>query len=204
MTQSRWAQQWPVQGSTGTLYTVSIDHEGHWACGCRGWTMHMPRRDCKHIREVQGRASVQALLNTQAGATNPPPFTPPYTAPYASTYLPNGGVTPEIAWSNVQVTTFAYGVGAITHIEIPMPADEHMLWTIAYDLELAACLPLATIVETLGLPPGTSANTIRDHIETCGRKLYQAPRTIDATTTKIVPCGGNPAPEDWAQCYGTH
>ena len=156
----------------------------------------MPRKNCRHIREVLGRPSVQALLGTQSTPTYAPAFTP--------TYLPNGGILPELVYSNVQVTDFTYGGGAITHVEIPLPSDDHMLWTIAYDLELAACLPLATIIEVLGLPAGTSANTIRDRIVTCGRKFYQAPRNIDANSTRIEACGGNPAPEDWAQCYGTH
>lgn len=24
-----------------------------WRCSCRGWTMHTPRKDCKHIRHVK-------------------------------------------------------------------------------------------------------------------------------------------------------
>ena len=35
-------------------YMVSRESYGDvWSCSCRGWTMHMPRKDCKHIREVR-------------------------------------------------------------------------------------------------------------------------------------------------------
>lgn len=33
-------------------YSVTI-RRGQWECACRGWTMHVPRRDCKHIRRLK-------------------------------------------------------------------------------------------------------------------------------------------------------
>ena len=54
----KWAEQWVVPSSSGDgEYIVSKDRDGNYACGCRGWTGHYPRTDCKHIREVlAGRA----------------------------------------------------------------------------------------------------------------------------------------------------
>ena len=35
-------------------YIVSIESTtGEWQCACVGWTRHVPRRDCKHIRSVK-------------------------------------------------------------------------------------------------------------------------------------------------------
>lgn len=38
------------QSNPGKWYVVSEFDNGEWACGCIGWTRHMPRRDCQHIR----------------------------------------------------------------------------------------------------------------------------------------------------------
>lgn len=49
-----WIKKWYVPSSTsGTTYTVGVDENGAWACGCIGWTRHVPRRDCRHIKEVK-------------------------------------------------------------------------------------------------------------------------------------------------------
>lgn len=49
-----------------------FDNEGHseWACGCRGWTSHVPRRDCKHIIYAQSGGALtaeQAVVNKLLG-----------------------------------------------------------------------------------------------------------------------------------------
>lgn len=36
--------------SPDKTYTVTEYDNGEWACGCVGWTRHVPRKDCKHIR----------------------------------------------------------------------------------------------------------------------------------------------------------
>ncbi len=45
-------EQWKVKSDSrpeGWGYIVSKMDDGSWACGCVGWTRHVPRRDCKHI-----------------------------------------------------------------------------------------------------------------------------------------------------------
>lgn len=46
--------QFSVQSSSHAdrYYTISLTQAGEWQCSCRGWTMHVPRRDCRHIQEV--------------------------------------------------------------------------------------------------------------------------------------------------------
>lgn len=49
-----WAYRYGVCSDSGNDYVVSCDGaRDKWACGCRGWTMHTPRRDCKHITFVK-------------------------------------------------------------------------------------------------------------------------------------------------------
>lgn len=52
--------QWSVPNSAGTgSYTVSYRDGNHllsgngYLCSCVGWTSHVPRKDCKHIRFVR-------------------------------------------------------------------------------------------------------------------------------------------------------
>jgi hypothetical protein len=49
-----WDKQWTVPSSDGKReYVVSLDTaRGEWACSCKGWTTHVPRRDCKHIKQT--------------------------------------------------------------------------------------------------------------------------------------------------------
>jgi hypothetical protein len=49
----KWIEQWKVKGSTGNVYTVSLGHDGKYACSCPAWTRNMPRKNCKHILEVK-------------------------------------------------------------------------------------------------------------------------------------------------------
>lgn len=46
---------WKIESdsSPGKFYTVSKDADGGFACSCRGWTLHTPRRDCRHILYVR-------------------------------------------------------------------------------------------------------------------------------------------------------
>lgn len=49
----KWVDRWPVEGSTGNIYTVAKDDRGQYACSCLGWTRHIPRKDCRHIRYIR-------------------------------------------------------------------------------------------------------------------------------------------------------
>lgn len=45
-----YVKQWEVDSDTSnSTYIVSQLADGTFQCSCRGWTSHMPRRDCKHI-----------------------------------------------------------------------------------------------------------------------------------------------------------
>lgn len=55
-----WTRQWGYQGSAKEPYIVSkkknVDggtSPDGWACSCRGFTQHTPRKDCKHIINVK-------------------------------------------------------------------------------------------------------------------------------------------------------
>lgn len=67
MTTDKWVNRWYVPSSRGGgNHTVSQDKDGNWACSCIGWTRHMPRTDCKHIREVKeggGQSLSDAVLD---------------------------------------------------------------------------------------------------------------------------------------------
>ena len=46
--------QWSVESnSSDRQYTVSEMHTGEFQCSCMGWTRHMPRKDCTHIRQLK-------------------------------------------------------------------------------------------------------------------------------------------------------
>lgn len=42
-----------VTSDSGRKYTVVRTWADKWRCSCPGWTMHVPRKDCKHIRHVK-------------------------------------------------------------------------------------------------------------------------------------------------------
>lgn len=67
----KWVKQWVVPSSSGSGdYIVSMDKDGNYACGCRGWTSHVPRTDCRHIREVKaggGQSIADATIARLAG-----------------------------------------------------------------------------------------------------------------------------------------
>lgn len=43
-------------------YVVSRYSDGSWACGCIGWTRHVPRQDCKHIWWVKTHGAVRCEM----------------------------------------------------------------------------------------------------------------------------------------------
>ena len=57
-----YRKQWPVQGSAKDPYTVSVTVDGAWSCSCIGWTRHMPRSDCKHIKKIKAKEGLGAPL----------------------------------------------------------------------------------------------------------------------------------------------
>jgi hypothetical protein len=66
---SKWKERWAVPSdSQEGHYTVAVDVDGNFACGCLGWTRHMPRTDCKHIKEVRflikGQSSTALTMQT--------------------------------------------------------------------------------------------------------------------------------------------
>jgi hypothetical protein len=65
---NRWKHKWAAPSSSSNDYYIVAEPEDptetnsskdefgrgpSLACGCLGWTRHMPRTDCKHIREVR-------------------------------------------------------------------------------------------------------------------------------------------------------
>ena len=47
----QWVQRFNIESTSrkGKFYTVAVKQDGTWACSCKAWTMHTPRRACKHI-----------------------------------------------------------------------------------------------------------------------------------------------------------
>ena len=52
---ANWIAKWEVQGSAKKPYVVSFSDEGGWGCSCVGWTRHIPRKDCKHIKKIKAQ-----------------------------------------------------------------------------------------------------------------------------------------------------
>lgn len=46
-----WVKKWEVEGSTGNIYTVSIDKNNNYGCSCPVWKFR--RQECKHIAQVK-------------------------------------------------------------------------------------------------------------------------------------------------------
>jgi hypothetical protein len=44
-------------------YVISVQESGEYACSCMGWTRHVPRKECRHIRDY--RYSRPAAVTTQ-------------------------------------------------------------------------------------------------------------------------------------------
>lgn len=51
----KWSRLYAVESSSrpGMIYYVGRSDHEEWACSCPAWIYHTPRRDCKHIRDVQ-------------------------------------------------------------------------------------------------------------------------------------------------------
>jgi len=71
MRNDKWVDRWTVESSSGGgSYIIGRDAQGNWGCSCRGWTSHVPRRDCKHIIDVKGgggRTLVESVIDRMAG-----------------------------------------------------------------------------------------------------------------------------------------
>lgn len=58
-----------VKSSSGASnYIISVEGR-EWQCSCLGWTRHVPRRDCKHIRGVKIAANGGTTNLAMAWAT---------------------------------------------------------------------------------------------------------------------------------------
>jgi len=45
--------KWPSGSNPDKEYTISLTYDGEYQCSCYGWTRHVPRRDCAHIRGLK-------------------------------------------------------------------------------------------------------------------------------------------------------
>lgn len=53
---SQYKRQWDVNSFTKPrqkAYKISERDDGAWECSCPAWTMHTPRKDCKHIKMIR-------------------------------------------------------------------------------------------------------------------------------------------------------
>lgn len=50
---SKYRRQWFMRSNSGFDYKISETVMGDFECSCKGWTMHTPRKDCKHITAVK-------------------------------------------------------------------------------------------------------------------------------------------------------
>jgi len=57
----KYLNQWeaPSKSNPSKKYIISLTYDGEWQCSCKGWTMHVPRKDCIHIRDL--KADPEAL-----------------------------------------------------------------------------------------------------------------------------------------------
>ena len=71
MLNDKWINRWIVHSSSGSGdYVIGQDADGNWGCSCIGWTRHVPRTDCKHIREVKnggGATLSEAIIQRMKG-----------------------------------------------------------------------------------------------------------------------------------------
>lgn len=44
--------KWCIYSENSGNHIVSLCDDGTYQCDCKGWTMHTPRRNCKHIWRV--------------------------------------------------------------------------------------------------------------------------------------------------------
>jgi len=50
-------------------YIVGETVEGLWQCGCKGWTTHVPREDCKHIEKAKADPKKYEIAVSWTGKT---------------------------------------------------------------------------------------------------------------------------------------
>ena len=58
---ANYVKKYEVQGSAKKPYIVSFSDEGGWACSCIGWTRHVPRKDCKHIKKIKSEVGTKPV-----------------------------------------------------------------------------------------------------------------------------------------------
>lgn len=62
-----YIRQWQVPSSmAGKTYIVSLSSQGDWSCACVGWTSHVPRRACKHIKIAKETGDTYLLWSDAA------------------------------------------------------------------------------------------------------------------------------------------
>ena len=59
--------EWPSNSDPTTKYVISQNWDESFECSCKGWTMHVPRSDCSHIRKL--KANPEKLLQGLRFAT---------------------------------------------------------------------------------------------------------------------------------------
>ena len=72
-----WTKQWAYQGSAKEPYIISkkkttdggTSADG-WACSCRAFTQHSPRKDCKHIINVKHQYGLGKVTPAKAAIAN--------------------------------------------------------------------------------------------------------------------------------------
>lgn len=77
MSSPLWTKQWGYQGSAKEPYIVSKKSKvdggtsaDGWACSCRAFTQHSPRKDCKHIINVKHTYGLGGVTPAKAAIAN--------------------------------------------------------------------------------------------------------------------------------------
>jgi hypothetical protein len=72
-----WTKQWAYQGSAKEPYIISkkkhVDgrtSSDGWACSCRAFTQHSPRKDCKHIINIKHQFGLGPVNATKHAVAN--------------------------------------------------------------------------------------------------------------------------------------
>lgn len=66
--QGRFKEVWGVQSESNPakIYTVALNHNDRWSCGCPRWTMNKTRPECKHIKHIKSiRAGARIVLKLE-------------------------------------------------------------------------------------------------------------------------------------------
>jgi hypothetical protein len=53
--QDKYTEVWGVtsESNPDKIYTVALNKNGQWSCGCPRWTMNRMRPKCKHIKHIE-------------------------------------------------------------------------------------------------------------------------------------------------------